>query len=438
MAVVRSPVRSCVRSPVSGVFGGVASLLNDATSYLGGVEPYHYADYINNRMLYAGADVGTVAGGTGYSFTRASEGYYTNSDGTLTNFASGALRRGDRGVLIEGARTNLNLQSQTLDNAAWTPTDATITANATTAPDDTLTADKLVESATTAQHFIQPTSTYAATTTPGTASFFAKAGERSVLRVYCFACNNLTFFVNLTTGAVTNQSGGTSAVVTTKELGSGWWRIVFSDTLTNTNMRWATSVIQTAGTSSYAGDGTSGIYLWGYQFEQAGFVSSYIPTTSSSATRAGSEYLTATTSGLDSAVSMWSEVEFGATTSAVQTIAQFDDGTANNRLILRRNASGNAEMELITGGASQGIVTGGAMANNTTHKIACSATANALRLSLNGTSATPDTVATMPTGLANIRVGAGISIALPSFAYHSRFAMFNSALSAANLDLVTA
>lgn len=90
-----------------------ANLLQQATAYLNGVAPFHWADFINNRMLYAGVDVGTVAGGTGYSFTRASEGTYRNANGTTTTFGTGVLRRGDRGVLIEGARTNLFLNSAT-------------------------------------------------------------------------------------------------------------------------------------------------------------------------------------------------------------------------------------------------------------------------------------------------------------------------------------
>jgi hypothetical protein len=113
MSIVRSPVRSVVRSPVRGVFGGSASLLDEATSALGGVAPYHFLDFITNRALYASVDVGNVTQATGYTFTRASVGSYRNADGTTTQFSSGQLRRGDRGVLIEGARTNLFLNSAT-------------------------------------------------------------------------------------------------------------------------------------------------------------------------------------------------------------------------------------------------------------------------------------------------------------------------------------
>lgn len=430
-------------SPVlAGVLGGDAGiglgvgLLGQATSYLNGVAPYHWFDFINDRCLYASNDVGGVSGATGYSFARASQGYYTNADGTLTSFASGALRRGNRGVLIEGARTNLLLRSQECDNASWSKSRATVTANAVTAPDGTSTADALIEDATAANTHSALQNVTISNATAYTLSVFVKANTRNWVQLALFdGTTNFTAYFDVGAGAVGTVSASTTAGITA--FTNGWYRCRITFTSTNTAAIMRTFLATGDGGASYDGNGTSGAYIWGAQLEAGAFPSSYIPTTSASATRAGSAYLGGTTSGLDSAVSMWGQVYFPATTSAVQTIAQFDDGTANNRLILRRNASGNAEMELITGGVSQGTVTGGAMANATTHKIACSATANALRLSLNGTSATPDTSATMPTGLANIRVGAGVSIGLPSFAYHPRFAMFNSALSAANLDTVT-
>ena len=53
-------------------------------------------------------------------------------------------------VMRRAAGVNLCLQSQAFDNASWTKTRATITTDATTAPDGTSTADKIVEDATAA------------------------------------------------------------------------------------------------------------------------------------------------------------------------------------------------------------------------------------------------------------------------------------------------
>jgi hypothetical protein len=56
-------------------------------------------------------DVGGVTSTPGWSFTRATDGAYYNSDGTITIFSSGEPRRSTRGLLIEEARTNLFLNS---------------------------------------------------------------------------------------------------------------------------------------------------------------------------------------------------------------------------------------------------------------------------------------------------------------------------------------
>src|SRR4029450_7617101 len=60
------------------------------------------------------------------SITRASTGYVTNSDGTLTSFGTNTLRIGNgTGLLVEDARTNLVLRSRDLTNASGTKGNAT-------------------------------------------------------------------------------------------------------------------------------------------------------------------------------------------------------------------------------------------------------------------------------------------------------------------------
>src|SRR5690606_28444125 len=53
------------------------------------------------------------------------------------------ITRAVRGLLVEEARTNLCLQSEDYATT-WTPTNVTIGANETIAPDGTVTADKLI------------------------------------------------------------------------------------------------------------------------------------------------------------------------------------------------------------------------------------------------------------------------------------------------------
>lgn len=88
-----------------------APLLAQATAALGGIQPLHYWDFATNRALFAGADVGAVSNTPGWSFARASVGTAEDLAGNIIQFASGEVRRTNRGVLIEDARTNLFLNS---------------------------------------------------------------------------------------------------------------------------------------------------------------------------------------------------------------------------------------------------------------------------------------------------------------------------------------
>lgn len=71
---LRSLIRSVVRTAVSGGVAGDAgqTLLERATEYLGGLEPYHYWDFTTNRAIYAGEDVGAVTATPGWTVSGGS------------------------------------------------------------------------------------------------------------------------------------------------------------------------------------------------------------------------------------------------------------------------------------------------------------------------------------------------------------------------------
>jgi len=85
------------------------------------------------------------------TFTRASGGTRFNSSGVLETVASDVPRfdhdpvtLAPRGLLIEGARTNLVQFSEEMDNAYWTKAQSSVTANATAAPSGATTADNWI------------------------------------------------------------------------------------------------------------------------------------------------------------------------------------------------------------------------------------------------------------------------------------------------------
>jgi hypothetical protein len=188
-------------------------------------------------------------------------------------------------LLLEKQSTNLMTYSEQFDQADWTKRNATISANATTSPDGTQNADKLQEDTATGQHdFYQ----YFACVNGNSysMSFYAKASERT----FCVASFSSTglpagdVFFNLQTGVVVSAPAGITATMTS--VGNGWYRCVMSAAATSTEAAYFVYGNASNGsTKNYAGTSGSGTFIWGAQVEASSYPTSYIPTTSASATR---------------------------------------------------------------------------------------------------------------------------------------------------------
>jgi len=191
--------------------------------------------------------------------------------------SSNATRVGPTG-LVEYAPHNLLLQSQTFDNASWLKSNSSITANAIAAPDGTVTADKLVEAATTSVHSATQAVTFAANFIY-TASVYAKAGERSFLIIQPTGDSRFAYY-NLSNGTVGTVSGSPLSTQI-QSVGNNWYRCTI--TVTSPGATAANCILYSAatdGNATYTGDGTSGIYLWGAQLSVGPYPLDYTPTTS--------------------------------------------------------------------------------------------------------------------------------------------------------------
>lgn len=191
-------------------------------------------------------------------FTRTTSATYVNSAGLIATTP---------------ASVNLLTYTQEFDNAAWTKTNTTVTANAATAPDGTATADKLAETATTAVH----NTGQSITTTVQAYSFscYVKAAERNFALLY-HTQSNASVSVNLTTGATGTASGTvapTSSSVTS--VGNGWWRVAMTVTATAASNFFGVYVMNDLVNASYAGTAGAGIYVWGAQLEVGSTATDY-------------------------------------------------------------------------------------------------------------------------------------------------------------------
>ncbi len=229
---------------------------------------------------------GTVPAGA--TLTRASAGVRFDAAGSLVGAAANVARfdydaatLALRGLLVEGAATNLLLSSEAFDAAAWTNAGSSVTANAAASPAGTTTAEKLVESSGTGQHRTQQT----IATTVGQAygySVFVKAAERSSVWLRLSGASTYaaaTF--DLGAGTISGVIG-TAAIV---PLAGGWWRVAVSGVADAASTIVYLNLADAGGNGGYTGNGSAGLLVWGAQGE-AGAVSTYVATAGAAASRA--------------------------------------------------------------------------------------------------------------------------------------------------------
>lgn len=187
------------------------------------------------------------------------------------------------GVLIEESRTNLLLWSEDFTNAEWSKSRATVSANVVTAPDGSVTADKLVEDTSDNIHLIRSSTTEATAGDWLVFSFYVKSTERNAAASVAGIGFNIASFDLTDLSVISNIGVDITHIV---DVGNGWRRIVVAKQAENDSSTCRGTVEVYNGGRTYTGDGTSGIYIWGAQLEEGSTPSSYIPTTDSPVTRA--------------------------------------------------------------------------------------------------------------------------------------------------------
>ena len=317
-----------------------------------------------------------------------------------------------KGILIEEQRVNLVLQSETFDNASWSKSGSTVTANATTSPDGTANADKLAENATSGTHWVLQSVT--TTAVAHTATAFMKASERTwgLMRLRDSTGTDRFAWFNLATGAVGTVQTNLTASITS--FGNGWYRcsITISAALAG-SCPYVIGPSTADNVVTYVGTDGSGIFLWGAQLEAGAFATSYIPTVASQVTRTADQCsivapLFAPWYNQSEGTIVASILSAPVNTSAQQAL-YLSDGTASNSIFTRRAVGGSVATAVTTGGVVQGDVSAGsAVAGSAAYKYAFAYAANDLAESVNGSAVGTDTSATIPT-LSQMNLGASVA-----------------------------
>lgn len=198
-----------------------------------------------------------TSGAGDLSFTRASNGTRINSAG-----------------LVEVCPWNELTYSEDFDNAAWSKYQSAITANATTAPNGTTTAEKFNDTAVSDAHIIYRSAALVANTY--TLTIYAKAAERSVIYMRFDNSTAKYAYFDLANGVVLSANAAYTASI--QNAGDGWYRCSVAITATAATYDIVYGVTTGNGVVSYLGNGT-GIYIWGAQLNIGATAKPYFPTT---------------------------------------------------------------------------------------------------------------------------------------------------------------
>ena len=292
-----------------------------------------------------------------------------------------------RGLLVEEQRTNLLLQSEAF-GTTWLVSNATISSNVATSPDGTSNADKLIDNANPAQHFVYQSVVKAASSITYTLTSYMKSAEytRSRLFLHDGAGNGFQADYNLATGtagaAVATGAGWSAGSSAITAAGNGWYRCVITATSnTAVSVESRINVLDAAGNANFTGTGTSGIFLYGAQLEAGAFATSYIPTVASTVTRSAD---VATITGQNFA--QWFNAAEGAIVISADTaswasipiVAGYNPSSTASFVYFQVNTANTWNGTTVLSTAA------GTVANNVPAKVATAYTASARAITLNG------------------------------------------------------
>lgn len=360
------------------------------------------------------------------TYSRASSATYFDSSGVLQTAAVDEPRihylqdgSGYYGFYVEGSSTNICKYSDELSNAVWNKTvaeDITVEENI-----DSLMPGVNWSTVTVSNtsHSIWQILTVSAETTY-TISFYAKRGTLTDCKYRVWDNSNSATIVALTSYYNEINSSNWTRVELTFTTPVGCAEIFF----------WPLRESGVTGT----------IYLGGFQIEQQSFATSYIPTTTASASRA------ADVASIDLTKVSW----FNSSEGTLYIYVAMSSDENIQRIISIDNNSTTDRIELITidNDSFQGTVrensigtcfatTPGSVDLTTVNEAAFGFKENNAASAINGSVTTTDTTVTMPNNLVKFRIGRDVQGLYPGFMVLSEIRYYSKRLTNAQLQAIT-
>jgi hypothetical protein len=316
-------------------------------------------------------------------------------------------------ILVEPSATNLVTYSEDFSHSSWTKTAATMEGGHT-APDGTATAYKLIEDNTDSVHRTFQTATASVSPSASISVFVKYSGRRYVL--IRFADQSVGRWYDLISGTLGGTYLGTPNDSSIELIGNDWYRITLSHT-SDAQARCEFWVSDTESVSSYTGDGTSGVYIWGAQLETGSVATSYIPTSGSTVTRAKDDLVISGSDFTD----FYNQSEG---TFYVESITNRADGqpfivsadnsadsSENNTIVVYYSDTTTTTGFIKTSGSIQAILAIGSRPSaGALSRTSLSYKTNDIEGSVDGGSVASDTSATIPTTINRLSIGTRLTL----------------------------
>jgi len=220
--------------------------------------------------------------------TRATDATRVNESGLIADVLSNVPRIDYTGggcphILSEPQRKNEITYSEDFSQSYWTKARTTVEGGFIS-PDGTENAYKLIENTAENVHAFYNSTFGVNNGDTYTISLFIKYNGRQWFRLWGqFGSSNKEAYFDIENGLLGQKDSGLTSKI--EDYGNDWYRISASATSDGTNGRFRGYLAIDDGDSFYQGDGTSGAFIWGAQYEEGSYETSYIPTSGITVTR---------------------------------------------------------------------------------------------------------------------------------------------------------
>ena len=340
-----------------------------------------------------------------FNFSRNTVATRINKDGLIETVAVGKSRlnyplidgvvNGCPSVLLEPTRSNLITKSEDIEGFSQ-KTNVTITNNQTTSPDGNINASNVIPINVNNIHQIQNTPISFISGADYTVSAFVKANGYNYFSIK-FASTLGVFSDDLAWFNVSNGTTGTISPniddTSIEDYGNGWYKITATQQANATgNGKIFLGISNADNTPIFLGNGSSGIYIWGYQVEQGSYATSYIPTSGSAVTRVAD---TANGAGDASTFNDSEGVLYVETSALSNDLSErrfgLSDGTSSNVVRVGYTSISNRIIAVIYNGSNQAVMTYTSPDITQNSKIAVKYKANDFALWVDGVKRSTDT-----------------------------------------------